>query len=200
MNPGLLKLIYKPTVKRAVHHSLRGQNRNQHLPGIGGFTRGGINGLLDEVWCRFDRLASEAPSDPTAGNRVNMMIACLTLSLFEVMLAAGVERRYAIGLSSDVAHRMCKRAGTLPFLIARALTRDRAKRLRTAASMFRAYPFNTPGYIYERVTTADGVFFAIFRCPLADYFRAHNASLLMEVLPELTPLLAGGLDSRCQTQ
>jgi hypothetical protein len=136
MNPSLLKLIYKPTVKTALRHSLRRQNRNQNKPKIGGFNRGDINDILDEVWRCFDRLAPEAPCEPTAGNRVNMMLACLTLSLFEVMLAAGVERRY----------------------------------------MFKTYPFNTPGYIYERVTTAEGVFFAVFRCPLADYFRVHDAT------------------------
>jgi ubiquinone biosynthesis protein len=88
----------------------------------------------------------------------------------------GVDRRYAIQLASDVIRKVYEKAGVLPNFIARVLTRDPNKRLRIAARLFKGYPFNTPGYIYERVSSNDGMVFEIFRCPVAKYFAGQDAA------------------------
>jgi hypothetical protein len=58
--------------------------------------------------------------------------------------------------------------------IARLIARHPVKRLSVATGLFRRFPFNPPGYRMEDVPVAGAVAFDVYRCPVADYFRAHG--------------------------
>jgi ubiquinone biosynthesis protein len=106
---------------------------------------------------------------------MNVLLACLTLAFFRALVAAGIERDYAIELVSDAAWKVYEKWGALARLIARGLARDALARLRWCVNLFLRFPFNGPGYIYERPPTPDAVDVTIRRCPVAEYLRAKGA-------------------------
>jgi hypothetical protein len=176
MNPFLLKMIYRPVIKRAARASLVGRNRDRQRLEKGRFTRTEVDKILDQVWQGYDQLAPFIPHEPKLGNRMNMLLACVTLSCLRVMLSTGVERKYAIELIGDMAWQVYENWGRLSDLIARLLTRDPHERMRMSVNMFLRFPFTPPGYIFERLPSNDGTSLDMLRCPIAEYFRAQGAA------------------------
>lgn len=176
MKSPLLKLIYRPVVKWAARRTLVGRNRCRDKPEQGRFNRAEVDNLLDQVWCHFDRFGANVPREATVGSRMNMMLACMSLSFFRVLCAVGVERDYAIELFVDVAWRVYEKWGVVPRVVARLPTRDPVKQMRICVNLFLRFPFNPPGYLYTRLPTNDGISFDMHRCPVADYFRSNNTA------------------------
>lgn len=176
MSPGLLKLIYKPVMKWAARRALVGRNRCRERAEDSRFNRAEVDRLLENAWRNFDQLAPTVPREPTVGNRMNMMLACMSLSFFRALQTVGVERGYAIELFADAVWKVYEKWGVLPRFIARILTRDPVKRMRICVNMFLRFPFNPPGYIYSRLPSNDGIYFDMRRCPVAEYFRSSGAA------------------------
>lgn len=176
MNPTLLKLIYRPVMKWAAHRGLIGRNQCGERPEKGRFNRAEVDRLLEEVWRNFDQLAPTVPCEPTVGNRMNMMLACMSISFLRSLLAIGVDRVYVIELFADVAWKVYEKWAVLPRFIARILTPDPAKQMRICVNMFLRFPFNSPGYIYTRLPSGDGISFDMRRYPVAEYFRSNDAA------------------------
>lgn len=166
------KLIYKPVMKWAAHRALVGRNRSRHEPEKGRFTRADIDHIIDQTGQNFEQLAPSVPRERTVGNRMVMLLACMTASFFRTLIAAGIERDYAIELFADVAWQIYEKGGILPDLVTRVITRDPVERMRMRVSMFLRFPFNPPGYIFKRVPANDGIAFNMLRCPAAEYFQA----------------------------
>jgi ubiquinone biosynthesis protein len=159
----------------AARRTLVGRARASDDPEEGRFTRREVDRLLDAAWREFDRLAPEAPSEPTVGARMNVLLACLTYSFFEMLLAAGVERSYAVELVSETAWRIYEKWGLAARSAARGRGRDPLARMRGSVEAFLRFPFNEPGYGLRRVEDRDAVAFDILRCPVAEYFAKHDA-------------------------
>jgi ubiquinone biosynthesis protein len=176
MNPPLLKIFFRPVIKSAAYLALVGRNRDHSRPEQGRFTRADVGEILERVWHGYDRLAPSIPREPNLGTRMNMLLACITLSCFQVMLSDGVEREYAIELIGDMAWKVYEKWGYLPIFIARLSTRDPRKRIGMSVKMFLRFPFASPGYIFERVPSNDGISLDMLRCPIAEYFRARDGT------------------------
>lgn len=176
MNPTLVKTIYRPVVKQAANAGLIGRNRDRHRPDRGRFTQAEVDMILKQVWQTYDQLAPFVPHEPKIGNRMNMLLACLTFSFFQLSMETNIERDYAIELFGDVAWKIYQKMGRLPSFFARLLTSDPRERLRISVDMFLSFPFTPPGYIFERQPSSDGISVDILRCPVAEYFRKQDAS------------------------
>lgn len=177
-----VKLIYKPVMKWAANRALVGRNRSRWKPEEGRFTRADVDRIVGQTWQNFEQLAPSVPREPTVGNRMMVLLACVSASCFRALMAAGVERNYAIELFADVAWQVYEKSGILPDLIARLVTPDSVEQMRMRVNMFLRFPFNPPGYIFERVPsdpsiglgTGGGIAFDMLRCPAAEYFRAQG--------------------------
>jgi hypothetical protein len=174
----LAKMLLKPVVKWAGRRAVVGRNRCRHQPEKGRFTGADVGRIVAAAWRNFDELAPSAPRELTVGSRMNMMLACVTVSFFRALLAAGVEQDYAIELCADAAWQVYAKWGILPRLVARLRTRDPVERMRIPVKMFLRFPFNPPGYRFERLPADDGIAFDITRCPVAEYLRTHGAAAL----------------------
>jgi hypothetical protein len=108
-----------------------GRSRCRQQPADGRFTRQEVNLLVTQAWHRFGENVADAPPTGTVGNRMNMRLACLSLSLFEAFPAAGIEREYAIELFADAAWKVYE--------------------------MFLRFPFSPPGYRYDPAPLPDGL-------------------------------------------
>jgi len=172
----VVKLIYKPVVKWAANRALVGRNRSRHKPEEGRFTRADVDRIIEQAWQNFERLAPNIPRERTVGNRMMLLLACVTAAFFEALIAAGIERDYAIELFADVAWRVYEKSGILPDLVTGVVTRDPAERMRMRVDMFLRFPFNPPGYVFKRLPFDDGAAFDMVRCPVAEYLQAQGAA------------------------
>ena len=177
------RILYRPLVARAARHVLVGRIRSRQSPEKGRFTRADVDGFLHGAWARYKADAAGLPSQPTIGSRMNVRLASFTMSFFDELLASGVDRNYAIEIIADAAWRIYSLwAGialgamrwsfasktALGFAAVRNSGREPVISLR--------FPFNAPGYLIEPVAAEHGVAFDVIRCPVADYFRTHNAT------------------------
>jgi hypothetical protein len=176
MLPDVFRLLYRPIVTWAAHRALVGRSRCRQNPAAGRFTRQEVDRFVGDAWCRFDERVVALPPTDTVGNRMNLRLACLSLSLLEVFLAAGIEREYAIELFADAAWRVYGKWGVVPRALTRLMARNPVERLRLCLRMFLRFPFNPPGYRYDVAPLQDGLAIDIHRCPVAEYLGAHGAA------------------------
>lgn len=176
MNAVWLKITYLPLINRATRKVLVGRLKDRRKPETGRFTRAEVNDFLQQMWKGFMKLTPFVPSEPKLGSRINIHLACLTLSGFQVLLEKGVERSYAIELLADVTWKLYRQWGAVVFFIAKIITRKPVKRMDRAINLFLRFPFTPPGYIFERLPAPDGVYLDMLRCPVAEYFRMQKTT------------------------
>jgi ubiquinone biosynthesis protein len=163
-------------LKWAAYGAMVGRNRNRERPEEGRFTRADVRRILEHGWHNFRLLAPDIPREATVGNRMNMMLACVTLAMFQALLSEGVDRAYGTELLADAAWRIYRLWGLVPRAIARLRSRDPVERMRLQVNLFLRFPFNPPGYQLTRLPADDGSAFDMHRCPVAEYFREHQAA------------------------
>ena len=116
---------------------------------------------------------------------MNVQLAAITISLFQVLLETGIERTYAIELISDMTWQPYAQLGRLNRVLTRILPRALTKPLQNEADVARhvqkdgtfalGFPFNAPGYIAQYVPMKGAAAFDMIRCPVAQVFRDRAA-------------------------
>jgi hypothetical protein len=172
----ILTLLLKPVVGAAARRSLVGRLRSQAGSAGGRFSRSDVRRILARTWVLYEKRLPDLPREPTIGSRINVSLACLTVSVFHALLEEGVEREYAIELVGDATWVIYEKWALVPDRIARMRTRDPVRRMRICVDSFLRFPFNPPGYRIERHPDRRGAAFDVLRCPVAEYFAAHDAS------------------------
>ena len=176
MNPIVVKVLFRSVVKHAARDGFVGRNRERGNPGKGRFTRSEIDDILKQVWALFDESARDIPQEPKLGNRLVMLLACLTLNCLEIIVRHGVERQYAIELIGDVCWNVYKRWGQILIPFVNLRSRDPRERMRMFVNLFLRFPFTPPGYRFERRSSTEGISVNMLRCPVAEYLGARQAS------------------------
>jgi ubiquinone biosynthesis protein len=176
MTTDWLKIIYSPAINRTARTVLVGRRKDRRNSESGRFTRSETNDFLKRTWQRYSQLVPFAPRERTLGSRINIKLACLTVSGFQELLEKGIVRNYAIELLSDITWKLYRQWGDLVFLVAKILKRDPAKQMQMAINLFLRFPFSPPGYNFERLPAPNGVYFDMLRCPVAEYFKTQNSS------------------------
>jgi len=175
-----VKLIYKPAAKRAARRALVGRVRARLAPERGRFTLADVDSFLGDAWARNDERAQSLPHQPTIGSTMNVRLACFTLSFFEAVQAAGVERPYAIELIADAAWRVYRQWARIAVGLARLRPRGRTALgfagIDRRGQVALRFPFNAPGYVVETVGSDRGTAFDVVKCPVVGYFAAAGAA------------------------
>jgi hypothetical protein len=177
-----VKFIYRPLAARAARQVLVGRNRVRQSPDRGRFTRADVDALLKTAWVDYSERAGKLPPEPTVGSRMNVRLACFTMTFFNALLASGTEREYAIELVADAAWKVYRLWPIIALGLAH-LTPGKTTALAFAVSthgnrqgVSLRFPFNAPGYLIEPVPiVSGGTAFDVVRCPIADYFRGQGA-------------------------
>ena len=119
-----VKFVYRPLAASAARQALVGRNRAQRSPDRGRFTRAEVDTLLKTAWGDYAERAVKLPPELTVGSRMNVKLACFTMSFFNALLEFGTERAYAIELVADAAWRVYRLWSAVAF---RAGPRDARK-------------------------------------------------------------------------
>ena len=93
--------VYRRLAARAARQALVDPNRSQKSPDRGRFTRADVDTLLKAAWRDYAGRVVKLPPEPTFGSRMNVKLACFTMSFFNALLEIGTERSYAIELVAD---------------------------------------------------------------------------------------------------
>ena len=176
MNPSVVTWIYLPVTRRAARSALVGRGRDRLHSEKGRFIRPEVDVLIKQAWQRYDGMSRFVPREPRIGNRMNMLLACVTLACLQEMVSAGIERAYAVELIGDVAWKIYEKWGRLPIFFARLLAGDPVDRMRRCVNMFLRFPFTPPGYGFVRLPSSDGISLDMHRCPVAAYLIKHEAA------------------------
>jgi hypothetical protein len=177
-----VKFLYLPLVRSAARKALIGRNRTSGSTDRGRFTRRDVDELLKSSWRSYDQGVAGLPIEPTIGSRMNVRLACFTMSFFTALTTTGTDRYYAIELVSDAVWRVYRIWSIIASTLAR-LTPGKKTALafavtngsRHGAGVSLTFPFNAPGYVIETVPVTSGTAFNVLRCPVAEYFRKHDA-------------------------
>ena len=177
-----VQFIYRPLAARAARQVLVGRNRARQSPYRGRFTRIDVDALLKTAWANYAERVGKLPAEPTVGSRMNLRLACFTMSFFDALLATDTDREYAIELVADAAWKVYRVWSTISLGLA-YLTPGRTTALAFAVAKHGAhqsdvslrFPFNAPGYLIKTVPVDSGTAFDVVRCPIADYFRGQGA-------------------------
>ena len=89
-------LLYRFVIRRAAQRAIIGRNRDRSQPDRGRFTGPEVNRFVNLAWNKYQGVIPTLPSEPTRGSRMNVQLAALTISLFQVLLETGIERTYAL--------------------------------------------------------------------------------------------------------
>jgi hypothetical protein len=176
-----VKFIYRPLTTHAARHVLVGRNRAPLSPAQGRFTREDVDDLLKTAWVDYAMRSGKLSPEPTVGSRMNVRLACFTMSFFDALLAIGTDRAYAIEIVADAAWRVYRLWSVIALGLAR-LRPGKTTSLAFAVSkggersnLSLSFPFNAPGYLIEAVSVDRGAAFDVVRCPIADYFRKEDS-------------------------
>jgi L-2-amino-thiazoline-4-carboxylic acid hydrolase-like protein len=179
MSPAVVKIVFGSPVRNAARRAMVGRRRFPSRPEAGRFTHRDIDDIVRRSWRGFEPLAASLPLPASPlGNRMLLLLSCLTLSCFQVLMELGQESERAEELVSDTAWEIYRKWGKIPYTFARLLHRTPSDRMQACVRGFLRFPFSPPGYRFEIYPTEDGVFLDMHHCQVADFFKAHGASEL----------------------
>lgn len=177
--------LFRPVIRWAATRALVGRIRDRNKAERARFTRNEVNRFADLAWDKYQDFAPNLPSQPTRGSQMNVRLAALTLSMFQVLLEAGIERTYAIELVSDMTWNVYRQWVRLSRFALRILPESLTHPVRNDANVRRhvkkdgtfvlGFPFNAPGYIAWYVPMKGAAAFDMIRCPVAEVFRGQGS-------------------------
>ena len=141
------------------------------------FSASAVDALLEKSWAGYAERRSAVPSQEGIGARVMVHLGALTLAMYDALRSIGQSTDDATARVYDVGWQVYTKMGEVPWVTAEAFSRGEYEKLRFATKAFRTFPFDAPSYQWEDVEAGPGVVaFNCLRCPVAEYFRAHDAS------------------------
>jgi len=177
-----VKFLYRPLARHAARRALVGRERARGDPLRGRYTRSDVDSLLKTAWTTYALREATLPAEPTVGSRMNVRLACFTMTFFNALHATGVDREYAIELVADAVWGVYRLWSQIALALARLTPGDKtslafavSKRAGNRSDVSLRFPFNAPGYLIETVAAPAGTAFDVVRCPIADFFRGEGA-------------------------
>ena len=162
-------------VFRLVKHVLIGRLRDSSEPLRGRLTRHDVDVILDAAAAEFTRLATGLPDEPTAGSRLGVRLAAWTLAVDRALQTHGISAADAHTLTADVAWAAYRPLVAVSSVPARLCVREPQARLRALLRSQQRFPFNQPGWRFDRIGD-DGLAIDMTHCPIAAYLSSQDAA------------------------
>ncbi|WP_154666820.1 AarF/UbiB family protein [Litoreibacter arenae] len=133
--------------------------------------------ILKATWRRYDELERNLRVAETTGAMITTHLAALTLAIYESLVAQGQSPEEAHGFVYQICWSIYKPVSELPLMLAKTLSADPTKQMRIATNVFRKFPFGDPAYGWRDIDTdPNTVGFDCTKCPVASFFKQHDAS------------------------
>ncbi|TDT72682.1 ubiquinone biosynthesis protein [Litoreibacter halocynthiae] len=136
-----------------------------------------VSSVLEATWCRYDKLEPNLPVSETTGAMITTHLAAITLAIYESLVAQGQSADEAQSIVYQIGWSIYEPMSVLPLMLAKTLTVDPTKQMRIATGVFRKFPFGEPAYGWRDVDTDPKIVgFDCTKCPVASFFKEHDAS------------------------
>lgn len=136
-----------------------------------------IKEILLAYWQKYLILKQSVPKMPTMGGSIMMHLAAMSSAFYNELTTRGKSKDEATKLFFDIAWKIYVKMGKFSWLLAGIGRRNKYRRLLKATQLFRAFPFNSPSYIWQDVATENNaVGFDCTKCPVAEYFIKNDLS------------------------
>lgn len=160
-------------VRRAMHRSVRGRDRNPDDPGAGRITRRQVRRILRSVWRHERALLPRARLEryPLVGNRINVYLAVLTLAAYRGLKEEGIPEEHAARLFADAGWTVYEAMIRPARWLSRLARRSPRGRMELILRSLMRFPFgqpedpDAPGYRVEAWTDESGLHTHWTRCP-----------------------------------
>ncbi len=179
-----VKFIYLPLARGAARQALVGRNRTRGSAERGRFTRLDVDRFLKEAWQSYDKDVAGLPREPTIGSRMNVRLACFTMSFFQALTSAGTDRPYAIELVSDAVWRVYRVWSIVASALAHltpgkktALAFAVTSQSRHSAGVSLTFPFNAPATSSRRCRSHRAPHSTLSGAQLLNIFASRTPSI-----------------------
>ncbi len=167
----LLELVDTFSSRNALAHVLKGRSRDVDDFKKGRFNSRDIELLKTSVLEKLEPLLEKLPEHRDLGSRRMVRLAAVTLATYQALLESGVEKNYAVSLTSDLIWHTYEKQFAPMVRIAGLFIKNEQDKLNWVMKTLTKYGTPKPGYEF---TTPDipGTFAIDYtRCPVNDYFK-----------------------------
>lgn len=137
------------------------------------FTEYQIKQLLDEYWKEYKtHYKKRIPKLPTLGGTLMVNLAAMSAAFYEQLKKSGLSETKSTQLFYEIAWQVYKKMGKLTWFISGLSNNNSSDKLKRATQIFRYFPFNSPSYHWQDVSSDDHtIAFNCTKCPVAEYFK-----------------------------
>lgn len=136
-----------------------------------------VQEILHLYWQKYLQLKKDVPAIQTLGGSIMIHLAAMSNAFFQELTARGRSKEEAAQLFYDIAWRVYIKMGRASWWIAGLKNKNTYQRLLRATKLFRAFPFNSPSYVWQDIKTDGNVVgFDCLKCPVAEYFSKNGVS------------------------
>jgi ubiquinone biosynthesis protein len=139
-----------------------------------------IDEILKAFWSHYHYLRSDTQlkKETTIGARITVQLAIMSRAFYEVLMAREIGTNKTTELFNKIAWMIYQKMGGIVWKLARIKSENNPNRLLLATRYFRTFPFSSPSYSWKDVPSENKaiVGFDCLKCPVAEYFKAHNLS------------------------
>jgi|ERR1039458_5930953 hypothetical protein len=114
-----VKFIFRPLAARAARQAVVDRTRSRQSPDQDRFSRADIDRFLKIAWAHYAERVGKLSSEPAVGSKINVRLACFTMSFLDTLLASGVERGIAIEPVADAVWKVYRLWSTIASGLAR---------------------------------------------------------------------------------
>lgn len=136
-----------------------------------------VQDILLGYWQKYLQLKNDIPAMPTMGGSVMLNLAAMSTAFYHELTGRGKSKEEATKLFYDIAWKVYIKMGRFSWRLAGIGKKGNYERLLKATRLFRAFPFNSPSYVWQDVKTDENtVGFDCMKCPVAEYFSKNGLS------------------------
>lgn len=139
------------------------------------FDRVSIRSIIEDAFVDYESQRAGLSREASAGGRVMVNLAALTIGLSRALLRRGISEDEARSPSARTTSKIYSETAAAPTALSRLGTRSPRSRVKRAKALFRRFLFSQPFYVMVDVDGGnDVVAFEVHRCPVVEYLRAHD--------------------------
>ena len=136
-----------------------------------------VRDILQGYWQRYLQLKPEVPAMPTMGGSLMLHLSAMSTAFYKELTSRGKSEEITTQLFYDIAWKIYQKMGRFSWWLAGIGNRSSYSRLLKATKLFRAFPFNSPSYLWKDVEAGNNVVgFNCVKCPVAEYFQTKGLS------------------------
>ncbi len=139
------------------------------------FSENTVNQIIENTSQYYKDNEPELPKQESLGASITIRMACYSVGFYEGLLSVGKIKEEATEILYNICWDIYTKMGDFPMLVASTFSNDKHKKMEIATQIFRVFPFSSPDYIWEDISSDNKtVAFDCKQCRVAEYFLKND--------------------------